>query len=116
MTFALSELSTDPLEFIDVCIESVDCLWYRIDDVAADVFDKAVNRALSDGTTFSLLNTEGAALVVPWRAIRSLSCADVAEELDLDIEAGTHPDDQRTWLLVWERVLPVSAEPAPVFQ
>lgn len=107
-------MDSDSEKYVDVAIESMGSMWYRFEDVRLDVLTAAVNRALSDETTLSMLNSEGAALVIPWRNVRSVNSADVDEMID--VEDGEDPEDLRTWSLVWERTDPVQVEPAPVFQ
>lgn len=90
-------------------------VWYRFEHVSTATLASAVERAVKDETTFSVLNTEGAALVVPWSKVRSVSAADVFEEVVVPEDSEADLDDLRTWTCVWEGHGAPTAEPAKVF-
>ncbi len=112
----MAELKDTADKYVDVAIESTGCVWYNFEDVLEATLLRAIEKALADDTTFSIVNTEGAALVIPWRMVRSVSSSD-AEWLTIQGLLGdTEADEKRAWQLNWEREFEPSMEPAPVFQ
>lgn len=101
---------TDPA---DVAVETTSDTWYRFDKVAMPVLANALERAQVDATTFALLNLDGAAMVIPWRIVRSVHAANALEMFE--VEDGEEPDEMRSWELLWERAVEVPTEPARVF-
>lgn len=101
---------TDP---VDVAVETTSATWYRFDKVAMPVLAKALENARADATTFSLLNLDGAAIVIPWRIMRSVHAANSLETFD--VEDGVDTDEMRNWELLWERDFVETTEPARVF-
>lgn len=97
----------------DVAIETNSGNWYRFDRVATPKLIDALERAKSDATTFALLNLDGAALVIPWRIVRSVQAANSLEVIEM--EADDDFDELRNWELLWERLSVEVTEPARVF-
>jgi len=93
----------------DVAVETTSSTWYRFDKVAVPVLTTALEKANADSTTFSLLNLDGVAMVIPWRIVRAVHAANALEDVDLEY------DDDRNWELLWEREVAVVTEPARVF-
>ena len=96
----------------DVAVETTSSTWYRFDKVAVPVLATALEKATADSTTFSLLNLDGVAMVIPWRIVRAVHAANTPEGVDLDDD---ELDDDRNWELLWEREAAVVTEPARVF-
>jgi hypothetical protein len=97
----------------DVAVETTSSTWYRFDKVAMPVLATAIEKAVADATTLSLLNLDGAAIVIPWRIVRSVHAANALETFE--VEDGVDADELRNWELLWEREVEVVTEPARVF-
>lgn len=115
MSKALQESQQD---LVDVCIETTTFCWYAFEHVTSAALKAAIGKALEDGTVLSLINSDGACLVVPWAKIYSVSSADVFEEIEhVPGESFLAFEERRTWGLLWEREDEFEdKEPAPVFQ
>jgi hypothetical protein len=101
---------TDPA---DVAIETTSATWYRFDKVAMPRLSAAIAKAKQDATTFALLNLDGAAIVIPWRIVRSVHAANSLEQFV--VEDGQDEDEMRSWEILWEREMTEPTEPARVF-
>jgi|SRR6478609_8962342 len=97
----------------DVAIETTSGGWYRFDKIATPKLVDALERAKSDSTTLALLNLDGAALVIPWRIVRSVQAANALEVIEM--EDDDNFDELRNWELLWERLSVEDTEPALVF-
>jgi NADPH-dependent ferric siderophore reductase len=97
----------------DVAVETTSATWYRFDKVAMPALATALEKAKDDATTLALLNLDGAAIVIPWRIVRSVHAANALETFE--VEDGENVDDLRTWELLWERDTVAVTEPARVF-
>lgn len=101
---------------VDLSIESHGNLWYGFCNVPMANLASAVEKAHQDRTVFSVANTDGAAIAIPVRSLRSISVADVDEELDVEGEESEEELDLlRTWTLVWESAQETASAPSQVF-
>lgn len=75
----------------DVAVETTDGNYYQFINVREDVLAAAVRKGAADRVALSLVNTDSAAIVIPWRFIKRITYApvDVAEY-------------DEAWLLYWE--------------
>lgn len=105
--------SLNPEDPADVAVETTSSTWYRFDKVSIPVLTIALEKAAADSTTFSLLNLDGAAMVIPWRIVRSVHAANALETFDEADDADV--DELRNWKLLWERDVMVVTEPERVF-
>lgn len=78
---------------VDVALETKEGDFYQFLSVSKDVLDRAIEKALKDNTTFSLISLRGAALVVPWQQLQRVLYVSVFSEDREDswIEAWGHP-------------------------
>lgn len=97
----------------DVAIETTSSTWYNFDKMELQRLYAALEAAKEDNTTFSMLNLDGVAIVLPWRIVRSVHAANALEEVT--VADGQDPDEARTWMLLWEREAVDNTEPTRVF-
>ncbi len=83
---------TDEADTVDVVLKDVAGDVYQFLHVSKKVLDAAFEKAVKDGTTFSMTNLQGAAIVVPWRVVRSVACLSIFSE-----------DHEDLWTTLWER-------------
>ena len=112
----MSELANVKASIVDLSIESFNDLWYGFGNVPMPNLVSAVEKAKQNKTVFSVVNTEGAAIAIPMHALRSISVADVDEEVDTDgDETDEELDALRTWTLVMENIPEDLTQPTQVF-
>lgn len=97
---------------VEVAVETTSSTWYNFSKMDYIAFTYALKRAVEDSTTFSMLNLDGVAIVVPWRVVRAVHVACMGENHS---KAWEDKDDELTWSLVWERTSPATQAPARVF-
>lgn len=112
----MSELASIKASVVDLSIESFNNLWYGFGNVLMTNLATAVERAKSGQTVFSVSNTDGAAIAIPMSVLRSISVADVEEDVETSgDESDAELDALRTWTLVWEHLPEAAAPLAQVF-
>lgn len=114
----MTEIATHEIKAstVDISIESHGNLWYGFSNVPMANLAAAVEKAHKDHTVFSVANTDGAAIAIPVRSLRSISVCDVDETLELEgDETEAELDAMRTWTLVWESAQETTSAPAQVF-
>lgn len=76
---------------VDVALETKEGDYYQFLSVSKEVLDGAIEKALKDNTTFSLVSLRGAALVVPWQQLKRVLYVSVFSE-----------DREDSWIEAWE--------------
>lgn len=76
---------------VDVAVETFAGDFYQFLSVNEDVLTAAVVKATGDAVALSLVNTESAALVIPWKLIKRILCVPV------DVE-----EREDAWETFWE--------------
>lgn len=81
-----------PDAVVDVSIETSEGGTFQFANIRRDALLAAVQKALLDHVTLSLVSTDSAALVVPWALVRRVSYVSVLQE-------GENESD---WIVIWE--------------
>ena len=112
----MSELANVKAAVVDLSIESFNNLWYSFGNVPMPSLVSAVENAKQNKAVFSVVNTDGAAIAIPMRVLRSVSVSDVDEDVVAEgDETDAELDALRTWTMVWENIPEDRAQPSQVF-
>ncbi len=78
-------------EPVDVALEVSDGGHYQLPTVTRRAIAQAIEKAVADGTTFSLSNCLGGAVVVPWPSVAAVYAISIYATNDV------------SWDLMWQR-------------
>lgn len=80
-------------EVLDVAIETDDGSYFQFLNVSADALKAALDSALADGVTLSLVSRDSCALVIPWKLVMAITYV-----------ASSAEEREDAWVTLWERV------------